>query len=244
MSQTNTTKSLSRRAIVSGLCASFLSALPAFARSKPLLKLPASIVFLRMDENGAVAPAQEDHTIWSQFSMNLGALISRIEPIPDNKLLPGGQLETGNGQGSAILSARMAAQNQGYDYLIVYGVVSRGEGIQYRKNKSKSPIRSFSRNIASKLPFWDWKYTTEAYEEKRPSHLDMLGEAHFLDLKGGAPLASSWAEIPKRSRLEKLTSKDLRDVEIVQLLADGMQRKVQDLSLQNFHDQRTISQRF
>ncbi len=234
----------SRRSVIAASGVSLLLMPKASARSHPLLKLPASVVFLRMNEDGAVIPDELDRRIWSQFSLNLGALISRIEPIPHNNLLPGGALETGAGQGSAILSARLAAQNQGYDYLLVYGVVSKSEGVKYRTKKTANPALKLSRHIKSKLPFWDWDYAQESYVETRASHLDIMGEAHLLDLKGGAPLASTWAERPKRNTLARWTSKDTRDDEIVLNLADAMQRKIQELSMQNFESQKSISQRF
>lgn len=243
MSDKKTAAHLSRRLILgSGL--GLLSSPIAFARTRPLLNLPASVVFLRMNEDGALPPTPHDREMWSQFSMNLGALISRIEPIPHNNLLPGGELETGSGKGSAILSARMSAQSQGYDYLIVYGVVSRSESVQYKTKRTLNPVSKFSRTFRSKLPLWHWETTEEPYTETRANHLDMVGEAHLLDLNGGAPVASSWAELPKRSRLEKLTTKDTRVTDIIQSLADDLQRKIQDLSIQNFRDQRSISERF
>ncbi|MFC7291660.1 hypothetical protein [Hirschia litorea] len=240
---------LSRRLLLGGAGVSLLMPMPATARNltrknAPLLKLPASLVFLRLDENGAVAPSSLERRMWSQFTMNLGALVSRMEPIPHNNLIPGGQLETDLGLGSTILNARLAAQSQGYNYLVVYGVVPKNEGIKYKQKKKVVPSTSFIQNMRHKLAFWDWEYTDTPYIENRESHMDLMGEVHLLDLNGGAPLASAWAELPKRGLLTRWTSKDMRDEEIVQILVDGMQRKIQDLSMQNFEDQRSISQRF
>lgn len=233
-----------RRYIGGAILSSLFLPATASAQTEPLLKLPASIVFLKMDEDGAVPPSEQDRIMWSQFRMNLGALISRIEPIPHNNLLPGGELATGEGKGSAIMSARMAAQRQGYDYLIVYGVVPEAGKTKQRLKKTRNPAVAFSRHVRSKLPFWDWDYTTEEYIETRPSHLDLMGEVHLLDLDGGAPVASAWAEIPKRSKWQKLTSKDKREEVVVQNLAVGIERKIQELSHQNFKHQKSISERY
>jgi hypothetical protein len=230
-----------------GLCWALQT--PALAQTSNILDLPASILYVKIDETGARVPGEYDRQAWSQFAMNLGGLIERIEPYRANQLIP--DMPFPNGAGAAVMAARQAGHHAGYDYIIVYGSLPdadislfENQGLEHAKQRKK-----LLPTLRQRLTFWTHDDDIDTYELVTPEqnakrlrgNSSLVGEAHLLSVNGGPPLASAWASADKREIWKKPFSSDKRDQEITSDLVSGIQNQIYQLSYRNFSTSASIA---
>lgn len=225
-----------------------IGSLSAFA-APPVLRLPAAMLYMKLDLNGMTMPPAHDRLLWQQMSMNLGGIITRIEPMPKNRLM--GHMDDIDGAGAAILNARTLAKQAGYDFIIVYGVLPEAseEEITEAGKPRRIKDRSIIAGVRRRLTFWEHHNDIANYEPPTNDQIhkqlsrtsSLVGEAHLLDVRGGPPLASAWAEAEKLSLVQKYTSKDKRELMIIEELVLGIQREIYQLSYQNLGKQKSLA---
>ena len=125
-----------------------------------------------------------------------------------------------DGGASALLALRASAARQGYDYVIVYAVDANNAALA-QPEKSKKSVRK--RLVGSVK--WVFRTLTP---RKKPPQTPIHGEAHLLDVRGGGPILSSWAEEPRRKKSWGILRKNT-DVEADMLaqLAKGLELQYQ-----------------
>jgi hypothetical protein len=162
---------LSRRAVLTATALALVAAPRAFAASP--VRLPLRVLYARVEDGGFARLTHKETLAWSQFSLRLGGLVSRLEPMPAmSRLLPGpSPADTG---AACVLMARKAAADLGLDGAILYATDPL---------KPRKPHKSVLHNLRPST----W-FDHQAY-----------GEAHVLGLDSGAPLISVASDGPKPS---------------------------------------------
>ncbi len=209
----------------------------AFALAPPMLRLPASFLYVRVDKFGEAGIGQVDHQAWRMFASRLGGLVTRIEPIAPTKLLMSHAPEF-DGGGAAVLSARTIGAQAGYDYIIIYGHTNASE-IQPEKSVVDAEPNAYARQTRSKSGV-KWIMSKFSKDKPKPTKT-IFGEAHLFDVRGGgSPLASSWVEADNRPSWGILREKTQARKDIVTELALDMEQQVQLLARRNFRALSTI----
>lgn len=212
---------LTRRAFLSA--ATVLAAPPAwaFGPATPAgdLRFPLRVGYARIGPDGFLHLGSEDQTLWSAMDVRLGGLIGRLVPLQPSSML-GASAPQMDGGASCALAARQMAADAGLDHALLYAVDegARTEG--------------------------GWIAQCFAAIRAAGGAGRIAGEAHLLDIAGGAPVESVFADARRRSLLGALAGKPKGATRTLDELALGMELRLQQAAADALAKQHSIADGF
>ncbi|MBP9235381.1 MAG: hypothetical protein KBF30_11950 [Hyphomonadaceae bacterium] len=190
------------------------------ARAQRVVQWPLRLAYARMSPDGFVAIRGDEQSTWQAMQTRLGGLIDAIQPLQPANMM-GVSAPKIDGAASCAMVARQMAVAAGFDYVILYAT-NDGQRIY------KSEGNWFSDMFASLQADLD--------KDDRAT-----GEAHLLDVAGGAPLTTVTADARPRDPLNLFDGGRNPERETLMGLTQGIERRLQDMARAAYDAQRSIA---
>lgn len=230
---------MNRRAMLAATIGLGITPLTAMAQG-PALRLPAAIAYGRFDASGRADMTGHERQAWEQVARRIGPAVSRMEPFQSSGFLPMQAPEL-DGGAAAALAARSMAARSGYDYVLLYALIQPEKPVASEPEHKKG-LRGAPQRIGKKVK---WVFHKVApgpaiNTDKTPSG-PVRGEAHLLDVSGGNPIVSSWAEAPVNTSWGVFRDKVDPETVILEKLTSDMERRLQQLMRRAYAMGRSIA---
>jgi hypothetical protein len=190
------------------------------ALATPALAFPLRAGYARIAEKGFVPIRADEQAYWSALQARLGGLIETMEPIQPSNMM-GGEAPEVDGGASCAMAARQMATTLGFGHVILYATQ---DGQRTYKHGGSWVARTFA-SLKSDLD-------TDARA---------AGEAHLLDVAGGAALASVSADVPPRNPINLFDNHRNPERETLGLLTQGMEQRLQRMARPQYEAERSIA---
>jgi hypothetical protein len=209
---------MTRRAAL--LLAGFGLAAPA-AFAAPRLRFPLRLAYARLTPAGFIHIRSAEQEAWSAMQLRLGGLIDTIEPIQPDAMLGAKAPELDGGASCALVGRKLAA-DLGSDYVILYATQ---DGRKVHEPGGGGWLRKTFASLRAEYGKYD----------------RATGEAHLLDVAGGAPLISATADAEPRSSLNLFDNNRRPERETLVSLTEAVERRLQSLARADYAAQRSIA---
>jgi hypothetical protein len=190
------------------------------ALAAPGLAFPLRLAYVRVTPEGFAPALTEDKLAWSALQTRTGALIDEIEPLQFHRML-GVEAPELDGGAACALAARKLAADAGFDHVLLYATDGGKRAYAAKDNW-------FSRGFASLRSNYGWRDRA-------------TGEAHLLDVAGGAPLLSATSDAVAKSPLNPFDNFRNPERESLVSLTEAVERRLQLAARAGFEAQRSIA---
>ena len=208
---------LTRRGLVLTLGAAVLA---PRAIAAPALSFPMRIGYARIGPDGFVTVRADEQVYWTAMQTRTGELIEEIQPIQPSDILGGKAPEVDGGANCAMV-ARQLASTWGFSHVILYATQ---DGQRTYHHGGSWVSRAFA------------SLRADTDTDGRAT-----GEAHLLDIGGGAAIASISADAPPRNPLNWFDHQRNPERETLAMLTEGMERRLQSIARPAYEAQRSIA---
>lgn len=207
LQRTLTRNGLTRRAMLSA--ATILAAPPAWALQTSAqisgqfgLSFPLRIGYARIGPQGFMRLGADEQLRWSAMELHLGGLIARMVPLQSSSMFGAPAPQVDGGAACALVARQMAA-DAGLGHALLYAVDddAKTEG--------------------------GWIAQCFAAVRAAGGAGRISGEAHLLDIAGGAPVESAFADAPRRGFLGAVAGRPKAAATTLDLLSAEMERRIQ-----------------
>lgn len=209
-----------RRALGLGLAGLGLGVVAPAAWAAPGVRFPLRIAYARVAPEGFAHVRSSEQAHWAGMAKRLGGLVDVLAPLQPGDMMSG-DLPKIEGGANCAMVARQMATRAGFNQVILYAT---HDGQQ----KHASPDVWFGDVFA-------W-LQGEVDKDGRAS-----GEAHLLDVGGGAPLASAHADAPPRDPLNLFDGGRNPERETLDALITALELRLNAMALQAYESQRSIA---
>jgi hypothetical protein len=208
---------LTRRGLAPALTA-LLFAPRALATPAPAF--PMRIGYTRIGAQGFLRIRSAEQQAWDSLRTRTGGLIDLIDPIQPGDML-GANAPVLDGGASCALVARQMAAGAGYTHVILYATQDGRRVPEDRDN-----------------------WVSKAFENFRSEYMKYdraTGEAHLLDVSGGAAIVSVSADVAPRNPLDPFDNHRKPEAETLTALIVDLEHRLQSLARAGYEAQRSIA---
>lgn len=209
-----------RRALGLGLAGLAAGLLAPQALAAPNVSFPLRIAYARVSPAGFVHIRSDEQARWTHLGQRLGGLADLLAPMQPGDMLGGGLPKIDGGANCALV-ARQVAMKAGYNQVILYAT---HDGQQ----TYAPPEGWFGETFA-------W-LQGEFDKDGRAS-----GEAHLLDVGGGAPLVSAQADAAPRDPFNLFDGGRNPERETLEALIGTLELRLNDMARLAYESQRSIA---
>jgi len=193
-------------------------ATPAFAA--PSVSFPLRIAYTRVAPEGFVHIRSDEQASWTDMARRMGGLVDSLAPMQPGDMLGGGMPKIEGGANCAMV-ARQIAMRSGFNQVVLYAT--------HDGQKAYAPPEGWFGETFAWLQ-------GEFDKDGRAS-----GEAHLLDVGGGASLASAHADALPRDPLNLFDGGRNPEREVLGRLIRAMEQRFNDMALLAYESQRSIA---
>lgn len=183
-------------------------------------RFPMRLACMRTGPEGFLAIRSDEQVYWSGLRMRLGGLTQSLTPVQPADML-GQTLAAVEGGASCALIAREAAARLGFSHVLLYlshdgqkPYISRGDWLEDLFDAVSRPFAPDGHALA---------------------------EAHLLDIGGGSPITSAFADAPPRNPLNPFDNGRNPERESLVRLIEILELSIQDLARPAHEQQRSIA---
>jgi hypothetical protein len=210
---------LTRRGFGLGLSLGAAALASGKAWATPSAAFPLRIAVAHVTPQGLGRVPAEHQQIWSAFATRLGGLVDEIAPVQPVSIVDLAAPEE-DGGANTISRARGVAERIGCGHVVLYATT---DGIRH-VGQSQAWVNRVFDSLREQLQVND-----------RP-----LGEAHLLDVSGGAPLASATADVDPTWAVDWFTGRNAQ-TQALRMLTGDLERRVQGLARAQLAAQTSIA---
>jgi hypothetical protein len=212
---------LSRRSALGlGLAGLGALALTPRALAAPALRWPLRLAYARVDQKGFLHIRSDEQLAWIELQTRLGRLMETLQPLQPENMFGAPTLQVEGGPNCAMVARQMAAAS-GFDQLILYATHD-GQKTHATEGNWFSDVFASLQGALGR----DGRAT---------------GEAHLLDVSGGAPLVTVTADAGPRDPLNLFDNTRNPERETLKGLTLALERRFQDLAREAYASQRSIA---
>lgn len=190
------------------------------ALATPRLGFPLRRGLVRVGPEGFIPLGSGEQTAWSGLAARLGGLADAIVPLQRSSLLFPSQTAVRGGPSCALVARKLAA-SAGFEQVILYAT-----------DDGRKTTTANGDWLAGFFAFLDARFG----KDHRAT-----GEAHILDIAGGEPVISAFADAAPRDKLDVLGPRRKPVREVLDRLIDDLESRIMRLAASAYEQSRSIA---